>query len=95
MQGWLTEDMTLVLLDDELDEKNFVSPDPAAAGQTVTYTWDVTNLENPELKSHYISGEVAIDHNQYVLGDLTYQVSRPLWPFLLTRINLPSIYYES
>lgn len=72
-QGWLTEDQTIVLLDDELDENKDVTPEPGTQGQTITYLWDVTNLHNPVLKKHYISAEVAIDHNQYVLGDLTYQ----------------------
>ena len=77
IQGWVTEDQTLVLLDDELDETYGVGPDSSKTGHTITYLWDVTDLDNPELKSHYISTEVAIDHNQYIIGDLTYQVGNP------------------
>jgi len=72
-QGWLTEDQTIVLLDDELDEAYDVSPDAEKLGHTITYFWDVTDLENPVLKNHYISTEVAIDHNQYILDGMTYQ----------------------
>jgi len=72
-QGWLTEDQTIVLLDDELDEAYDVTPEAGKAGHTITYFWDVTDLENPELKNHYISTEVAIDHNQYIHQGLTYQ----------------------
>jgi len=72
-QGWLTEDQSLVLLDDELDEAYDVSPDATKPGQTITYIWDVSDLQEPVLKKHFISTEVAIDHNQYILGDLSYQ----------------------
>lgn len=72
-QGWLTEDQSIILLDDELDEAYDVSPDADQLGHTITYIWDVSDLVNPVLKEHFISTEVAIDHNQYILGDLTYQ----------------------
>jgi len=72
-QGWLTADQTTILLDDELDEAYAVSPDADKPGHTITYLWDVRDLINPVLKNYYISTEVAIDHNQYILGDLTYQ----------------------
>lgn len=72
-QGWLTEDQSIILLDDELDEAYDVSPDSDKPGHTITYLWDVSDLINPVLKNYYISTEVAIDHNQYILGDLTYQ----------------------
>merc|ERR1712042_345823 len=72
-QGWLTEDQSTILLDDELDEAYDVSPDSDKLGHTITYLWDVSDLMNPVLKNYYISTEVAIDHNQYILGDFTYQ----------------------
>jgi len=72
-QGWVTEDHTIVLLDDELDENKGVTPDPTKVGHTITYIWDVSDLEKPVLKEHFLSTEVAIDHNQYILGDLSYQ----------------------
>lgn len=72
-QGWLTEDHRVVLLDDELDENKGVTPDPTRVGHTITYIWDVSDLKQPILKQHFLSSEVAIDHNQYILDDLTYQ----------------------
>jgi len=72
-QGWLTEDHTITLLDDELDENRNVGPDASKLGHTITYIWDVSDLTAPVLKGHFLSEQVAIDHNQYILGDLTYQ----------------------
>ena len=41
---------------------------------TKTYAWDVTDLQNPTLSTVFESSEKSIDHNQYIIGDLTYQV---------------------
>jgi len=68
-QGWITEDHELVLLDDELDEYE----QPSDQQFTKTYLWDVKDLVSPELKSTHVSAERSIDHNQYIIGDLTYQ----------------------
>ena len=38
-----------------------------------TYLWDMTDLDAPVLRNTYLSPTVSIDHDQYVLGDLTYQ----------------------
>ena len=40
---------------------------------TKTYMWDVSDLESPTLMRTYYSSQRSIDHNQYILGDLTYQ----------------------
>ena len=40
---------------------------------TRTYLWNIRDLDNPILENTYDSTEPAIDHNQYVLGDYTYQ----------------------
>ena len=37
--------------------------------------WDVSNLENPTLQNTHMHGIQSIDHNQYVVGDLTYQAN--------------------
>jgi len=66
-QGWLTEDYTTVLLDDELDE--LYSYD----SRTKTLVWDVRDLENPVLRNTYLSSQNAIDHNQYIVGDYSFQ----------------------
>jgi choice-of-anchor B domain-containing protein len=66
-QGWVTEDHELLLLDDELDETD--KPNDF----TKTYVWDIVNLEDPILRSVYESSERSIDHNQYIIGDYTFQ----------------------
>ena len=77
------------MLDDELDEcdarfhysrKNKIRGCACNAmygsphQNTKTHIWDVKDLDNPVLKNTYVSGQKAIDHNQYVVGDYTYQV---------------------
>lgn len=66
-QGWLLEDHSALLLDDEQDEQRTLD------GYTITYFWDVADLENPILRSRYYSSERAIDHNQYIRDGYTYQ----------------------
>ncbi len=67
-QGWLTEDHRYFLLDDELDEGDF-------GHNTWTYVWDVSNLEAPVLLGHFASPTAAIDHNQYVRGNIVFQAN--------------------
>ena len=67
-QGWLTEDQVYFLLGDELDEAN--NPDVT---NTRTYMWDVSDLDDPALIGSHDSTTTAIDHNQYVKGNYTYQ----------------------
>ncbi len=69
-QGWLTEDHTHFLLDDELDERD----DPAITN-TRTYIWDVSDLDNPVNIGFHDSTAGAIDHNQYVKGSHVYQAN--------------------
>ncbi|CAH1794753.1 unnamed protein product, partial [Owenia fusiformis] len=66
-QGWITEDYTTILLDDEQDESR------SFEGNTRTYIFDVRDLDNPELRNTFYSAREAIDHNQYILGDYTFQ----------------------
>ena len=40
---------------------------------TKTLIWDIADLESPTLMNTYFSSQRSIDHNQYVLGNLTYQ----------------------
>ncbi len=44
-------------------------------GLTGTRIFDVTDLDNPTLAGQYTSSEAAIDHNQYVKGDYSYQAN--------------------
>lgn len=67
-QGWLTEDHRTFLLDDELDERN-------AGGATKTYVWDVSNLTSIRLLAIHSGSTPAIDHNQYVRGQLAFQAN--------------------
>ncbi len=66
-QGWLTEDQAHFLLDDELDE--------GGGAMTATYIWDLADLDNPVNTGVFNGTTTAIDHNQYVKGDYTYQAN--------------------
>lgn len=65
-QGVLTKDMATFILDDELDEVYF-------GHKTWTRFLDVTDLEVPFVASTYQHTTNAIDHNQYVRGNLVFQ----------------------
>jgi len=56
-------------LDDELDEKD----QPANQQFTKTYVWDVTSIDTPVLRSIFESSERSIDHNQYIIGNFSFQ----------------------
>ncbi len=64
-QGWLTEDQAYFLMNDELDEYNL-------GRTTLTYVFDVRDLDNPEFVGYYEHNTESIDHNLYVKGDLVY-----------------------
>ncbi|MGH3647501.1 MAG: choice-of-anchor B family protein [Micromonosporaceae bacterium] len=67
-QGWLTEDQRYFLLDDELDEQR-------QGVNTKTYIFDLANVDAPVQTGTYTSSVAAIDHNQYVKGNYTYQAN--------------------
>ena len=67
-QGWLTEDQVHFLLDDELDEQN-------SGHNTRTRVFDVSDIDAPSLVGSYDSDNSAIDHNQYVKGNFSYQAN--------------------
>lgn len=65
-QGWLTEDQTFLMLNDELDEQR------GPTKNTRTLLWSVEDLDRPVLVgSHYADVE-SIDHNLYIKGDYGY-----------------------
>jgi choice-of-anchor B domain-containing protein len=66
-QGWLTEDGAYLLMDDELDESNGLFTN------TRTLIWDMHDLDNPLYMGDHVGNTAAIDHNQYVRGNLCYQ----------------------
>jgi choice-of-anchor B domain-containing protein len=70
-QGWLTEDQTHFLLDDELDEQH--EQQQQLPGRTKTFVWDVTNLDAPFLRSVFQNQTTSIDHNLYVRGRYAVQ----------------------
>ncbi len=67
-QGWLTEDHAYFLLDDEFDESQY-------RHNTATYVWDVSNVDAPTMTGKHLGSTKAIDHNQYVLGNHSYQAN--------------------
>ncbi|MDX1615088.1 MAG: choice-of-anchor B family protein [Candidatus Promineifilaceae bacterium] len=67
-QGWLTEDQSYYLLDDELDEQRL-------GHNTRTRIWDVSDLDSPSLVTVFDNTTPAIDHNQYVKGNFSYQAN--------------------
>ncbi|KAI5359689.1 Putative choice-of-anchor B domain-containing protein [Septoria linicola] len=76
-QGWLANsEMTMLLLDDELDELDGVGPS-AGNGRSVTYLFNIANLEKPVNTGFYQSpeGVKSIDHNLYVKDNLAYHAN--------------------
>ncbi len=67
-QGWLTEDQRYFVHDDEFDEFN-------NGHNTRTYTWDVSDIDNPVVAGSWDAAGSAVDHNQYIVGQHTYQAN--------------------
>ncbi|KAJ7045276.1 hypothetical protein C8F04DRAFT_1068307 [Mycena alexandri] len=72
-QGWVVDERNqeYLLLDDELDE--VYQRGWANNSHTVTYIWDIKNLEEPVLTGHYSSPVKSIDHNLYVHNGWAYE----------------------
>lgn len=72
-QGALLDvnDQHYLLLDDEYDE--YDKTGPGAAGNPITYIWDISSLKKPKQTGLYKSGAKGIDHNQYVADGFAYQ----------------------
>ena len=66
-QGWLTEDHRWFLANDELDEMNGLTSSQR------TLVFDMQDLDAPEFAFAHESGLPVIDHNLYILGNLSYQ----------------------
>ena len=67
-QGWLTEDQSYYLLNDEGDETG-------NAANTRTYIWDVRDLDNPEMIGFHEFPTSNIDHNLYVKGNHVFEAN--------------------
>jgi len=69
-QAWLTEDQRYLLVDDELDEARDNGVDT-----TRTIVFDVSDLDNPTLATIFSGETRAADHNQYIVGNYSYQAN--------------------
>ena len=67
-QGWLTEDHNTFIFGDESDET-------VMSAQTLTNVMNVEDLLQPVFVGSHSSELYTIDHNQYVLGNYTYQTN--------------------
>ena len=59
-QGWLNEDQSHLLMNDELDELS--GPNP----HTRTLIWSVEDLDHPVLVNSFYSEKQSSDHNLYI-----------------------------
>lgn len=64
-QGWLTEDESYFLSNDELDELNLGNP-------TRTFIWDVRDLDTPLLIGTFEHEQASSDHNLLIAGQYAY-----------------------
>lgn len=67
-QGWLTDDQSLFLVDDELDEQKLKT-------KTRTHIFNVSDLDAPSITGIHEGTNTAIDHNLYILGRYAYQAN--------------------
>jgi choice-of-anchor B domain-containing protein len=68
-QGWLTEDHKYFFMDDESDVIR------GNVETTRTLVWDVSDLEDPRLAKEFMGSMPASAHNQYVIGNYSYQAN--------------------
>jgi len=68
-QAWLTEDQRYLYVDDELDEQQ------GSTDRTRTLVFNVSDLDDPTLETTYLGNTSAIDHNQYIVGNYSYQAN--------------------
>ena len=67
-QGWLTGDQRYFLMGDEADENTW-------GFNTRTMVLDVSDLEQPVYVDSHLADTLAVDHNQYVIGNYVYQAN--------------------
>lgn len=67
-QGWLTEDHSYFLVNDEGDEIRFGLP-------TRTLIWDVRDLERPLLIGQYLAQTRSTDHNLFIRGRYVFEAN--------------------
>jgi choice-of-anchor B domain-containing protein len=67
-QGWLTDDQSMFLVDDEFDEQQLKT-------KTRTHIFNVSDLDAPSVTGIHEGTSTAIDHNLYILGRYAYQAN--------------------
>jgi choice-of-anchor B domain-containing protein len=89
-QGWVldTNNQEFLIMDDELDERE--GRGPGTLGRPVTYVWDIRNLESPKQTGYYQGPRTTIDHNQYILGNYSYQSNYGAGISVLDISSIPS-----
>ncbi len=66
-QGWLSDDHTRFLLDDELDEQQ------RGLAKNQTFVWDVSDLDAPSVQTIFQGATGSIDHNLYLRGLFAFE----------------------
>lgn len=87
-QGWLTEDHSHFIFNDELDEYY------GTVDKTSTHIMDVRSLRNPIYGGNWKGRTKAIDHNNYVLGDHIYQANYQAGLSILKMKNVATADFE-
>jgi choice-of-anchor B domain-containing protein len=64
-QGWFTKDQRYLLMNDELDELNLGT-------NTRTHMWDMLDLDIPVYLGFYLYDNPSIDHNLYIINNVSY-----------------------
>ena len=77
-----------MVLDDEYDEVD--KRGPAANGHATTFIWDIRDLVHPKQTGYYQNPRVSIDHNQYVIGNYSYQSNYGDGVSVLDLTSIPS-----
>ncbi len=77
-----------LILDDEYDEIGGYGP--AADGYAVTFIWDISDLEHPKQTGYYKANRISNDHNQYVIGNYSYQSNYGAGLSVLDISSIPS-----
>lgn len=79
-QGWVNDDFTLIMLDDEFDEicnQDMTASDRCSQTSTnltgikttTTVVMNITNLEKPKYQGYFDHEDLSVDHNLYVWGN--------------------------
>lgn len=66
-QGWASEDLNYLYVDDELDEYYGLEP------TTRTLVFDISDLSNTTFVNDFTTGLPSTDHNLYVNGNLIFE----------------------